>query len=129
MKRNNILGGKTVSLEQVLEFLRYSIPRNGMGYCPICRGPEFSINRKTQRWQCASQCGGGDVIDLLMKKMDINDDAAVLAYAEMSAAEGPLWWTEQAFKTCPRINGHLPSTTLSQEHSVPGNADQPHTRP
>ena len=97
MKRNNLLGSKTVSLEQVLEFLRYSIPRYGTGYCPICRGPEFSINRKAQEWQCASQCGGGDAIDLIMKRMGINEDAAVLAYSEMATAHGPLWWDEELF--------------------------------
>jgi hypothetical protein len=97
MKQNNIRGSRTLSLEQVLEFLRYSVPRYGTGYCPICQGPEFSINRKTQDWQCASQCGGGDVIDLLMKRMGINEDAAVLAYAEMSTAHGPLWWDEHTF--------------------------------
>ena len=129
MRPNVIRGHRTLSLEQVLEFLRYSIPRNGPGYCPICRGPEFSINRKTQRWQCASQCGGGDVIDLLMKRMGINEDTAALAYYEMSTAHGPLWWDAQAFKT---RDPHLPpraklSTTLSEGHSVLGNADQ--TRP
>lgn len=97
MKRNNIRGTPTVSLEQALEFLRYSVPRCKTGYCPICRGPEFSINSKTQCWQCASQCGGGDVIDLLMKRMGINEDAAFLAYSEMSNAPGPLWWDEHTF--------------------------------
>ena len=126
MRENNFRGSRTVSLEQVLEFLRYSIPRNGVGYCPICRGPEFSMNRKTQSWQCASQCGGGDVIDLLMKRMDINKEAAALAYSEMTTAHGPLWWDAQAFKT--RV-AHFPllakpGTTLSQGHSVLGNADQ-----
>jgi hypothetical protein len=99
MKRNDIRGTPTESLEQVLEFLRSSIPRNGTGYCPICRGPEFSISRKTQRWRCASQCGGGGVIDLLMKRMGINEDAAFLAYSEMSTAHGPLWWNEHTFIT------------------------------
>ena len=129
MIQNNIRGSRTLSLEQVLEFLRYSVPRYGTGYCPICQGPEFSINRKTQSWHCASQCGGGDVIDLLIKRMGINEDAAVLACAEMSTAHGPLWWDEQAFKT--RVARFAlvakPGTTFSQGHSVLGNADQ--TRP
>jgi hypothetical protein len=97
MKYNNTQCSRSLSLEQVLEFLQHSVPRYGTGYCPICRGSEFLINQKTQRWQCASQCGGGGVIDLLMKKMGINEDAAVLAYSEMSTAHGPLWWDEHTF--------------------------------
>ncbi len=93
MKKKIICHNRAWGLEQVLEFLRCHFPHDGTDCCPICRRDDFSIDRKTQRWWCASGCGVGDFIDLLMKGLRVNEAAAASAYSELCATEGPHWWT------------------------------------
>lgn len=55
------------------------MPNSGNAKCPLHNDdtPSFAVYKKDNRWHCFGGCGGGDVVDFIMKKNNLTMPEAI----------------------------------------------------